>query len=221
MKAKTKKIFSLSVLVMCIAVFGLVGAASAEDSIEDILDNRYGSGCWQESTVETFLANGGSGGMTATAIVVNSQCGYKNPTGWYVAGSTDPSDRTEMFSDPEPNESAIITTNGAFGLYIDSDGTGTTIYYTETGLNPIEPDPTGTRRQHAKVYEITCVAADYVVAFEDKSPDDSPPWDEDYNDVVIELTDVNPIPEFATIAIPVVGILGLFLFFNHRKRKEE
>jgi len=29
------------------------------------------------------------------------------------------------------------------------------------------------------------------------------------------------IPEFATIAIPVIGILGLFLFFNHRKRKEE
>jgi len=29
------------------------------------------------------------------------------------------------------------------------------------------------------------------------------------------------IPEFATIAIPVIGILGLFLFFNHRKHKEK
>jgi hypothetical protein len=28
------------------------------------------------------------------------------------------------------------------------------------------------------------------------------------------------IPEFATIAMPVAGILGLFLFFNHRKRKQ-
>ena len=28
------------------------------------------------------------------------------------------------------------------------------------------------------------------------------------------------IPEFATIAIPVAAILGLVLFFNHRKRKE-
>ena len=28
------------------------------------------------------------------------------------------------------------------------------------------------------------------------------------------------IPEFATIAIPAVAILGLFLFFNHRKRRE-
>ncbi|RLI00080.1 hypothetical protein DRO38_06985 [Candidatus Bathyarchaeota archaeon] len=29
------------------------------------------------------------------------------------------------------------------------------------------------------------------------------------------------IPEFATIAIPAVAILGLFLFYSHRKRKEE
>ena len=31
----------------------------------------------------------------------------------------------------------------------------------------------------------------------------------------------NPIPEFTTIAIPVAGILGLVLFFNHRKHKKE
>ena len=29
------------------------------------------------------------------------------------------------------------------------------------------------------------------------------------------------VPEFATIAIPAVAILGLFLFFNHRKHKKE
>ena len=34
-------------------------------------------------------------------------------------------------------------------------------------------------------------------------------------------TTIDPIPEFATIAIPVAGILGLVLFFNHRKRKRE
>ena len=31
----------------------------------------------------------------------------------------------------------------------------------------------------------------------------------------------NAIPEFATIAIPAVAVLGLFLFYSHRKRKEE
>lgn len=39
-------------------------------------------------------------------------------------------------------------------------------------------------------------------------------------DLAIVCLDI-PIPEFATIAIPAVAILGLFLFFNHRKRKEE
>jgi len=29
------------------------------------------------------------------------------------------------------------------------------------------------------------------------------------------------IPEFTTIAIPAVAVLGLFLFYSHRKRKEE
>ena len=30
-----------------------------------------------------------------------------------------------------------------------------------------------------------------------------------------------PVPEFTTIAVPAAAILGLFLFYNHRKRKEE
>ena len=34
-------------------------------------------------------------------------------------------------------------------------------------------------------------------------------------------TGVTAVPEFATIAIPVAAILGLVLFFNHRKRKRE
>ena len=39
-------------------------------------------------------------------------------------------------------------------------------------------------------------------------------------DFTIVCVDI-PIPEFATIAIPVASILGLVLFFNHRKRKRE
>ena len=33
--------------------------------------------------------------------------------------------------------------------------------------------------------------------------------------------ETNPIPEFATIAIPVVSILGLRFLFNHCKRRIE
>ena len=31
----------------------------------------------------------------------------------------------------------------------------------------------------------------------------------------------DPIPEYPTISIPVVGILGLLFFFNYRKRRKE
>jgi hypothetical protein len=34
-------------------------------------------------------------------------------------------------------------------------------------------------------------------------------------------TTIDPIPEFATIAIPAIAVLGLFLFFNKRKHKKD
>ena len=32
---------------------------------------------------------------------------------------------------------------------------------------------------------------------------------------------VDPIPEYPSISIPVVGLLGLLFFFNYRKRRKE
>ncbi|KAF5432838.1 hypothetical protein C5S39_02635 [Candidatus Methanophagaceae archaeon] len=39
-------------------------------------------------------------------------------------------------------------------------------------------------------------------------------------DLAIVCLDI-PLPEFATIAIPAIAVLGLFLFFNKRKHKKE
>ena len=190
-----------------------------EPRIEDILNDTYGSGCWQESTVETFYATGPSS-YTAKAIVAGTNCANINPTGWYVAGSTADTAKTQMWAnpcDPTEGEQTIgpLGAGDSFGLYIDSDESGI-MYYTETNLNPGE-------EIHAEVFKIICGDADFVVAFEDL-PDS--PWgvcEPDYNDVIIELRDASsePIPEFATIAIPAVAVLGLFLFFNKRKHKKE
>lgn len=38
---------------------------------------------------------------------------------------------------------------------------------------------------------------------------------------VIENQEVHNVPEFATIAIPAIAVLGLFLFFNKRKHKKD
>jgi len=68
------------------------------------------------------------------------------------------------------------------------------------------------------------VAKTYLRAQLSSWPDNPGPvatWD--YGDVEdYEITLLTPeIPEFATIAIPAVAVLGLFLFYSHRKRKEE
>ena len=51
--------------------------------------------------------------------------------------------------------------------------------------------------------------------------------DEGYNagsgtaDKVLENLEMHNVPEFATIAIPAIAVLGLFLFFNKRKHKKD
>ena len=207
MKTKTKKIFSLGVLVLCIAVFGLVSAASAEETIETIMDNHYGSGNWVENEITeiTFVPQD----YTVVTIEVDEhQADYWNPTGWY---STATGELHQLFWYPVPGNSKTFTPGEEFGLYIKNrDGT----FYSQQSWN-------SDGKVHARVFSVTAGAKSgaYVVAFEDL-------WDlgdRDYNDVVVELTGegLELIPEFATIAIPVASILGLLFFFNHRKRRKD
>ena len=210
MKTKANKIFSLSVLVLCIAVFGLVSAASAEDSIETIMNATYGAGNWTENAITeiTFVPQS----YTVVTIVVDDhQANYTDATGWYANDSLH-----QLFSAPTKGQSTTFNPGEEFGLYINSDD-GT--FYSQQSRNP-------DGEKHARVFTVTAGAKKgaYVVAFEDLINTN---WtggvEPDYNDVVVELTgkDLELIPEFTTIAIPVAAILGLVLFYNYRKRKEE
>ena len=211
MKTKANKIFSLSVLVLCIAVFGLVSAASAEDSIETIMNATYGAGNWTENAITeiTFVPQS----YTVVTIVVDEhQAGYKDPTGWYSVAN---GSLHQLFSAPSPGNSTTFNPGEEFGLYINStDGT----FYSQQSRNP-------DGKKHARVFTVTAGAKKgaYVVAFEDLNSTKWKDGEPDYNDVVVELTGegLELIPEFTTIAIPVAAILGLVLFYSHRKRKEE
>ena len=214
MKTKANKIFSLSVLVLCIAVLGLVSAASAdytEDSIEEIMDAHYGAGNWTENAITeiTFVPQS----YTVVTIVVDEhQAGYGDPTGWYSVAN---GSLHQLFSAPSPGQSTTFNPGEEFGLYINSnDGT----FYSQQSRNP-------DGEKHTRVFTVTAGAKKgaYVVAFEDLINTNWTGREPDYNDVVVELTgeDLELIPEFTTIAIPVAAILGLVLFYNYRKRKEE
>jgi hypothetical protein len=206
MKTKTKKIFSLSVLVMCIAVFGLVGAVSAEATIEQVLDDYYGSGVWSEvTTTDEYTFK--SGGYKATTVLVNKSSGYPNPTGWYEVGS--PIVYNELYNPVIEDHVRNFTTSKEFGMYINSDEGD---FHSEKSENP----------DAAKHVRLFTIPGGYVLAFEDHASNNwGDPGEPDYQDIVVELKGANLVPEFATIAIPAIAVLGLFLFFNKRKHKKE
>jgi len=87
---------------------------------------------------------------------------------------------------------------------------------TSGGINYTYTPANGTTTYDIKV-EIMAAAGtegkNYTLYYEDIQ---SGKWDKASASVP-----ASAIPEFATIAIPAVAVLGLFLFYNHRKRKEE
>jgi hypothetical protein len=209
MKTKGNKIFSLTVLVTVITVFALVSTASAEPpEVPTILNTRYGIENWEGPLSQTEI----SFTQTSEVVVVYVDAhvaGNPDPTGWYATGS---GTKHEIWAAPSATDTQDINPGEPFGMYIESEGT---TFYSEASKNT-------NAEAHAQLYKVT--AGDhrgkYVVAFEDLLFT-NPNCDHDYNDVVLELKNVNPIPEFATIAIPTVAILGMFLFLNHRKQKKE
>ena len=167
MKTKTKKIFSLSVLVMCIAVFGLVSAVSAEPSIESILNGMYGVDGWTEitSTINgdynfTFIPDT----YTAVAVCVTADHGsYRDPVGWYKASD---GTKTLLFPIPAPGCSTTFTPNVEFGLYIVASEMGVSpcpdnpAFYSEIWRNP-------DTYNHVRLFEPNTGGPPYALAFED------------------------------------------------------
>jgi|LGVE01.1.fsa_nt_gb hypothetical protein len=188
-----------------------------ETSLQEILDSYE---CYQQvaATEHTWIPQGT---FTATALLVTKQSAYANPTGWYDATT---SAKTVLFNDPKTQvgDTEDINTLNEFGLYIDSsDGPGcsTVTFYSENtkqGGSPnvevyrVDDDPSG-----------GCNYNGYIVAFEDKLEANWEGDEPDHNDIVVLLKGANhTIPEFATIAIPAIAVLGLFLFFNKRKPRK-
>ena len=151
---KTKEIFSVSVLVLCIAVFGLVIAASAEDSIEDIMDSHYGSGKWVENGITeiTFVPQE----YTVVTIEVDEhQASYMDHMGWY---GVDTSSGGWLIWSPTKGEFTTFNPGEEFGLYIWSGWSGDGVFYSQQSRN-------SDGKVHARVFSVTGGA--YVVAFED------------------------------------------------------
>ncbi len=195
-----KKITMVLLSSMLLLAFG-AGNALAEDTLETILTNHYGAVTYQE-VLNTNEYEFDPGAYVVTALIVDHQAGYTDPTGWYDAlSSTHP--KTQLFPSPVAGQSQTFSAPGRFGIYIDSNA-GT--FYSKASLN------SGSTKR-ARLFKINTAGPEpvYALGFEDLT-------DNDYNDVVLEIKGANlSIPEFPTVALPVAGVLGLLFVFGRKK----
>ena len=100
-----------------------------------------------------------------------------------------------------------------FGFYIDVPD-NTSNYYSHTSLNTDSSD-------HAGIYDTSdndvsdLLGSDVIVAFEDLSGNNSNN-DWDYNDMVVGITDVTPVPEPTTVVISSLFLLGAGVFVRRK-----
>ena len=201
-------------LAMCM-IFGSVGVAAAEPSIDDILTAKYGAGYYvEEQTMNDYiLAPASYTSVTIYANITADQGGWADPMGWYKYGES-PINLHNLLDSPATGQSSSFDTSDKFGIYIQSnDGT----IYSENSLNG---------KELVKLYYIDKnnngdYADDncFVFAFEDTIGYSS---DNDYQDVVVEVCscdDLTLIPEFPTVALPVAAVLGLMFIFGRKNEK--
>ena len=94
-----------------------------------------------------------------------------------------------------------------FGFYLDSNASGT-IYYTESFHNP-------QGATHGLIYNTS--DANVIVAFEDLPVSSWVGGEPDYDDFVVQVTDVSPIPEASTLMLFGSGLSGLMYLARKRR----
>jgi len=94
-----------------------------------------------------------------------------------------------------------------FGFYLDANASGT-IYYTESSLNPDSAS-------HGLIYNTS--DANVIVAFEDLPASSWVGLEPDYDDFVVQVTDVSPVPEASTMLLFGSGLSGL-MYLARKKR---